>query len=370
MQVDVGRGRLPVGEARNAPWLVDDQKKQEESAAADAGSEAAQPLRRTDETAFSVSKRCGCQPLDELFAAGPALLGVLCQGTGDNRSFLRWQHRQVGSAVQVPGDDLCGRADKRQSSASHLAVGDGEAILIRMPRRLAIEEFRCGIGQCKASGMAGDAAFEHTGQAKIADFELAADKEEVLRFDVAMMDITGMQEVNGVCSLSKVFEQLRSGYSRFAMLPSLPPTIKQRLLRQLHSDNQIVWSFPDAEDLDDVGMPDFLEHLQSLPINRFGMPVDGNKLDSDVFSLEHGAPDLAETSLAHNLHKLEAVNDSSCRWYEWSAAGQSVEPTSCAKCLYSFLQVGQQISPTGTQVRDAGWLAVVFAFFPAKQQLS
>ena len=122
-------------------------------------------------------------------AARPAVLGPLRQGAGDDRALDPGEHRQVGLAHQVAGHHVGRVAGERQAAGPEVAVGDGQAVLVGVPRGRPEEELggRVGGGPLQA-GVAGDRLLHPPRRAEVGDLHAAADEEDVLRLEVAMLD--------------------------------------------------------------------------------------------------------------------------------------------------------------------------------------
>jgi hypothetical protein len=69
-----------------------------------------------------------------------------------------------------------------------LAVGDGKRVLIGSRKGLAIEEFRGSVCHSHAARVASFILFEDTNKSEISDLDTAANKQQILRFDVSVLN--------------------------------------------------------------------------------------------------------------------------------------------------------------------------------------
>ena len=155
----------------------------------------------------------------ERAAGRPAVLGPLGQGAGDHPMLLLGQARQVGRLVEMLVEDLVDRvAHERPPARAELGVGHGQRILVAPPRDPAFEHLGRHVVRRHAPRMAGAAGLQDLRQPEVGEPGRAADEEDVVRLDVAVLDpdqaavagrVAGLvEEVDGPGQLVHVAEQL------------------------------------------------------------------------------------------------------------------------------------------------------------------
>jgi hypothetical protein len=119
--------------------------------------------------------------------------------------------------------------------------------------------------------------------------------------DVAVVDLAGVQEVQGLGGVAHAAEQLRGGDAGQAGLAAGAEALPQVAVGQLQHGDEAVGQREEGVQRQQVGVPQPLDQPQrlQLALGLGGLEVAGDDLDRDLDAAGRlGAPDLAEGAAA------------------------------------------------------------------------
>ena len=246
----------------------------------------------------------------ERAAVRPSILGPFRKRSGDDRALLLGQARQVAGEIEVGVEDLVHRgACERQLPGAELRVGEGQRVLVGPLRDPPLEHLGGHVMRRHVPRVGGAGGIEHLGQAEVGQADRAADEEDVVRLDVAVLDadeapVLGpvamiIEEVDGAGQLLHVAEQLVARHAGEPPRLAGAEPVHQALVAQGHRDHEAIPDPLGELDVEQVGVADVPDHLQR-PLLRARLAAaepDELQRHMDVAGRDR-LPDLAEPPTA------------------------------------------------------------------------
>src|SRR5262249_44389895 len=168
---------------------------------------------------------------------------------------------------------------------------DRQGVLVGCAGRLSAEELWGGVSWGHVAGMASDRLLQHAHQAPVTYLDAAAEQEQVLRFDVAMLKghwlpaalwirvAVAIKVVEAAGRLLEVLDHFVEGDAGPAEHLSLVEPVEQRLVCQFHADHKEAVELPGAEEGYQVGVANTGHRFQGPPLDGGGSTGQGDELE-------------------------------------------------------------------------------------------
>jgi hypothetical protein len=119
------------------------------------------------------------------------LLRIYGKGPCHRPALLIRQHRKVGFP-SIPGIYEV-FVFERKPVFPKMAVGERQAVLVRLAGDEPPDLLWRGV--CRCEDAARTSAFDNLGQAAVSDFDAPADQQQILGFDIAVLDLQAVQVI-------------------------------------------------------------------------------------------------------------------------------------------------------------------------------
>jgi len=183
--------------------------------------------------------------------------------------------------------------------------------------RPILEELGRGEGGGQAARVLGHALVEESDQAEVGHLDAAADQQDVLGLDVAMLDADPfttievvdmtVQVIDPLGRLGQVLDQFLGRDSGTALLPNPMKPIGQRAVGQLHADDEETFPLPRPEQGEQVRVADPLDRFQRPGLDAPLTAGQANKFQGDHDPARRlRLPDLAKPTLSEALEQSVA----------------------------------------------------------------
>ena len=208
------------------------------------------------------------QILHHLPAGREPLLRNLRQRPGDRGAIGHRQRIQERRTLGVLGGELKRRGTgKRPAAGQHLLVDDRQTVLIAIAADAAVERFRGGIDHGHAGGRGCRASLQALHQAKIRQFDSAADQQQVLRLDIQVLKSVLLAHViESVRRVQHVRQQLAARNTGQPGAAALREVVHEAGIRQFHDDDELIVNNLETFEGKDEGMPNLFDAAQRLEL--------------------------------------------------------------------------------------------------------
>ena len=149
----------------------------------------------------------------QVLATGVTLLGILLQGPLYDGPIGFRQRLQIGLLMGMLHQQLASVLPvERQRTGEQFLINNGQTVLIAMPAEYSLEKFRCRVQRRNGAGLNAHLMQAQTlHQAEIRDLDVIADKEQVARLDVEVLQIAlNIKQVEHLGDFAHVKEQLQT----------------------------------------------------------------------------------------------------------------------------------------------------------------
>ncbi len=173
------------------------------------------------------------------FLAARKTLGWIFRHRPHDHFFFRFGHRlQIGRAGEVIGHHLGqAHAAKHAAIQTQLGIGERQGVLIAVLVELAGPDLRSHVSRSAGAGGRNQRPLAlEAGQPEIRHFNVALQKKNIIRLDIAMLDAFAVQEIEGLARLAEIRNKFLQRDTVVSFLTALLESAAHAAVRQLHDD--------------------------------------------------------------------------------------------------------------------------------------
>ncbi len=185
-----------------------------------------------------------------------SVVRILGQRLGNSGLIARRQRGYVGHGLKVLQNQLPDVGSRERPLArEQFLIADSQTILVAKAADPAVECFWGGVNRRNAAGDGGLHPFKVFDQAEVGNLDVLINDKKVLRLDVQVLQLVlVVHQVEGFGGFFHVIKKLVARYAGQSLCATFLEAIPERLLGQLHDNNQLAFDHVEAFERQDIGM--------------------------------------------------------------------------------------------------------------------